>query len=46
MVHVVEAISATYSESDKQMGLWGQHGRWLIAGLILVGIFTRGSDDE
>ncbi len=43
---VVEAISATYSESDKQMGLWGKHGRWLLAGLVVIGAMVGAGDDE
>ncbi len=43
---VVQAVAAAYSEDDKPMGLWGEHGRWLLAGLIVVGAFVgAGAED-
>ena len=42
---VVSAVSAAYSEDDRDMGLWGKHGRWIFAGLFLGGLFVRGDDD-
>ena len=42
----MQAIAAEYAEDDKQMGWWGQHGRWLFAGLFIVGIFAGAGDDD
>lgn len=41
----VAAVEGLYTEADKDMSLWGKHGRWLFAGLFLGGLFMRGDDD-
>jgi hypothetical protein len=43
---LVQAIAAEYAEDDKQMGWWGRHGRWLFAGLFIVGVFAGAGDDD
>lgn len=44
---LVADVTSVYSEDDIQMGWWGKNGRWLLAGLIVVGVVTgaAGSDD-
>ncbi len=41
---LVAAIRGAYGESDRQLGWWGKHGRWLFAGLMGLGVFVRDND--
>ncbi len=43
---LVAAITATYSESDMQIGVWGRFGRFLFLGLIGLWVFSKFSGDD
>jgi hypothetical protein len=42
---LVSSITATYTESDIRMGAWAKHGRWLFAGLLVLGVVGAGRND-
>lgn len=43
---LVADVTSVYSEDDIQMGWWGKNGRWLLAGLIVVGVVTGAAGDD
>jgi hypothetical protein len=35
-----------YSEDDMQMSWWGKNGRWLLGGLLVVGVVMGAQGDD
>ena len=43
---LVADVTSVYSEDDMQMGWWGKNGRWLLGGLIAVGMVMGAQGDD
>jgi hypothetical protein len=43
---LIADVTSVYSEDDMQMSWWGKNGRWLLGGLLVVGVVMGAQGDD